>query len=160
MLTNNFRNWMKCWFSTQNRVPVSFTSDNGTVFTPSGISVNPLFIPSATQSRTRFELGSGTDAPTKADYKLAQPIASSKLQITSSLANGTDDSGKAYGLIILACSNPTDTAIRIAEVGAFAAVDSYGHYVLLDRTLLDSPITLAPGESCAIRYRLTNQFAV
>ena len=52
--------------------------------------------------------------------------------------------------------------MKISEIGYFLSVSTVKDLgpVLIDRTLLDSPVVVAPGESCGIKYKITNLFDI
>lgn len=95
-----------------------------------------------------ISVGSGTGATKATDYWLEKQITSG---ITGSIIaneNTIDSSGNCFGevtLNIVAQSN-----IVIGELGWSAG------WFLLDRTVLDTPISLSAGQTASIKYRITN----
>lgn len=95
-----------------------------------------------------ISVGSGTGAAKATDYWLEKQITSG---ITASIIpneNTIDSSGNCFGevtLNIVAQSN-----IVIGELGWSAG------WFLLDRTVLDTPISLSAGQTASIKYRITN----
>lgn len=95
-----------------------------------------------------ISVGSGTGAAKATDYWLEKQITSG---ITGSIIaneNTIDSSGNCFGevtLNIVAQSN-----IVIGELGWSAG------WFLLDRTVLDTPISLSAGQTASIKYRITN----
>lgn len=59
-------------------------------------------------------------------------------------------------------SNNSNQNVIISEIGYFLSVSTVKNLgpVLIDRTLLDSPVVVAPGESCGIKYKITNLFDI
>lgn len=169
MLTNNCRSIFRALFCARARCPVTVTNTGGGTNKLYGSSFDGLTTNSSIILGSDSEgiwLGSGTTPAKKTDYKLEARVG--KGAATSTTTVGVDENGKVYTLYTIAFTNTTTEALKISEIGYTAALPTlsgsasvtYLQCFLLDRTLLDSPITLAAGESCAIRYRLTNQFAV
>lgn len=99
-------------------------------------------------------IGKGTTPATLDDYCLEWLITSG---MTASNSRGIDENGNPYTLITL--TNITDKAITVGEIG----VVGYGYYqagssspkhILLDRTVLESPITIEPGGVGQITYTI------
>lgn len=95
-----------------------------------------------------ISVGSGTGAAMATDYWLEKQITSG---ITGSIItneNTIDSSGNCFGEVtinIVAQSN-----IVIGELGWSTG------WFLLDRTVLDTPISLSAGQTASIKYRITN----
>lgn len=116
------------------------------------------------QTSSRFNAGGGGSAPTINDYKLEAAFDNVD---AVSFESGEID-GHYFGTVSLTVSNPeTSKAITIREVGYFCYFNSPSskfssgydfHLFLIDRTLLDEPITLSPGEHAVIKYKILNKF--
>lgn len=110
--------------------------------------------------------GSGSTPASKKDYKLENMITSG-LTITnpSSLAWSEDGKGKYEAFADFIVRNITKNEITISEIGVFSPIGSTAnttfsnnvnvHQILMERTVLDEPITIAPGESKLVTYKLT-----
>lgn len=111
--------------------------------------------------------GSGSTPASKSDYKLESPITSG-LAITnpSNLAWTDDGNGKYEVIADYILRNTSDAEINIYEIGVFSPVNSmsnsmYGSssnvwwLTLMERTVLNEPISIAPGESKLVTYKLT-----
>lgn len=111
--------------------------------------------------------GSGSTPATKADYTLASPITSG-LAITSPSAVvwSDDGNGKHTACADFTVRNTSQSEINIYEIGLFSAVQSNysgynGNYsnqwwlTLMERTVLEEPITIAPGEAKLVTYKIT-----
>jgi hypothetical protein len=105
-------------------------------------------------SNLYIRVGTGTAAPTENDYELTMPNTdvSCDTVVVGNSANYT----KTYTATF---SNPTNSDITVTEVGLYGNLifDAYGENymdVLLDRTVLTTPITIPAGESKAITYEL------
>lgn len=119
------------------------------------------------QNFSGLYFGTGSTPATKADYKLESPITSG-LTITnpSALVWDNDGNGKYTACADFIVRNTTESEINIYEIGVFvpttpkgtAAVSSTQgtvNYVLMERTVLDEPITITPGESKLVTYKIT-----
>lgn len=102
--------------------------------------------------------GNGEKQATENDYKLDGTILNDKLEVMKTITAENDgDIRKIVGVYTL--RNTSDSEITIREVGSVGFI--YGNnggnsYALYDRTLLDEPLTLAPGEIGEITYTIEN----
>ena len=99
-------------------------------------------------------IGTGTTPPTVNDYKLENQITSG-FGSTTSFSN--DDSAVYNAKGIVSCctitnSSQTDNLV-INEIGYIKARAGYWN-ILYDHIVLDTPITIAPGATKTIEYRL------
>ena len=98
-------------------------------------------------------LGTGTTAATAEDYWLE--TQEDNLTCSSAVASETDSNTKAYTFTF---NNPTNAAITITETALGIKLDhgvlSENSSIMLDRTVLDTPITFSPGETKAITYEI------
>lgn len=111
-----------------------------------------------------FHFGSGTTAPTENDYKMQTDITSGLNIILNSSERGVE-SGIPYMAFTFTLTNTSSANITISEMGyvtgnASCCTSSTGttatnNNVLFDRTLLDTPLTIAPSETAAITYTIT-----
>lgn len=113
-----------------------------------------------------FAVGSGDTAPTEDDYTLEAKINGLTGTVSpSSLNNVTFDSVDEvfHFYVDLTITNPTSDPVTIKEVGWFG-VTYYGSTIgqnpgntrvptLIDRTLLETPVTIPAGEAAVIRYQ-------
>ena len=108
-------------------------------------------------------LGSGNTQPTEDDYILTNKITSG-LTVGSVTVNlNIDSDGNPYKEFIFLVTNTSQDAISIREIGYVGQLDapdtvgsnstSISSY-LLDHSLLDTPVTIQPSESSAIKYVL------
>lgn len=117
-----------------------------------------------TNQNSGIVLGSGTTAPTENDYHLETQITSGIAVTVSGITRGVDSSDRLYMEVTLNVSNTSSSDITIAEVGlvsgnimcaSSSTSSSVGaNNVMIDRTLLDSPVTIIPSGSAAIKYRI------
>lgn len=109
---------------------------------------------SSSNNNLYLKVGTGTTAPTENDYELqtVNTDVSCDTVVVGNSANYT----KTYTATF---SNPTNSDITVAEVGLYGNImfdapnEDYMD-VLLDRTVLTTPITIPAGESKAITYEL------
>lgn len=101
--------------------------------------------------------GSGSTPATRADYKLAAPITSG-LVITdpSAVITETQKDHKRILHSTFLVKNTSGSEKIIWEVGVFTPVCQTGstcYLVLMDRVVLDKPITIPAGETRAVTYQ-------
>ena len=98
-------------------------------------------------------LGTGTTAATEEDYWLE--TQDDNLTCSSAVASETDANTKVYTFTF---TNPTNADITITETALGIKLDtnvlSENSSVMLDRTVLDTPITFSAGETKAITYEI------
>lgn len=102
---------------------------------------------------TYIECGTGTTEATEDDYKLESPASGLSCDSVNT-AIGSNYT-KTYTAVF---SNTTETDIVVTEIGFFTKYyyrtnAAYNNF-LLDRIVLDTPITIPAGESKAITYEL------
>lgn len=97
--------------------------------------------------------GTGTTPPTLDDYTLSGNIVTG-ISTTAKVSGGFTDSGTEVSATYTITNN-NDTAVTIGEIGAFGASGSTtGKGVMLERTVLESPITIEPGGVGQVTYTL------
>ena len=115
-------------------------------------------ISSSVNSSAPVMFGSGTTPPTVNDYKIEKLISTGlTINNTESVRSVTDE-----GVIftnIYTLTNTSSIDITISEVAWYAysyysASASNNTHFLLDRTLLDSPVTIPAGEMAQVTYTL------
>lgn len=102
--------------------------------------------------------GNGTTPPTEDDYKLSGDI------VTGYTSSGTASTEIVGSQIIqeavYTLTNTSSSDITISEVGYVGRTSSStAHYFLLDRTLLDSPVTIPAGGVGQVTYTITFNIA-
>ena len=113
-----------------------------------------------------FHLGSGTTAPTENDYKMETDITSNVTCTLASTSRGVDSNGKQYMEFVYTVTNTAASGnMTIGECGlvssnincctSASATSASGNNILIDRTVLATPITIAPQGSAALKYRIT-----
>ena len=99
-------------------------------------------------------IGTGTTPPTVNDYKLENQITSG-FGSTTSFPNSVSAVYNAKGIVsccTITNSSQTDNLV-INEIGYIKSRAGYWN-ILYDRIVLDTPITIAPGATKTIEYRL------
>lgn len=106
--------------------------------------------------------GSGTTPAQKSDYTLEAPIESglSFPQFPASQVISDDGGGKWSVVTSYIVSNTSEETISISEIGVFSIFAQYNANsttapVLFERTVLTSPVTIAPGGARVINYKVT-----
>lgn len=103
--------------------------------------------------------GSGSTPANKNDYTLESVIESGlSISNPSSLVQSNDGNGKYSFSSPIVISNTSDAEININEIGLFLPGGENGsqwYLLLMERTVLTEPITIAPGESKLVEYKLT-----
>ena len=101
--------------------------------------------------------GDGTTKPTVDDYKLAGNVISDfvsthTITMNSDASTGTTSITKTYTI-----TNTGTSAITIAEVALIDSFKNGSWYqpFIIDRTVLDNPVTIAPGEVGQVVYTLS-----
>lgn len=108
-----------------------------------------------------YYFGSGTTPPQKSDYCLESVILSGTISVTSASTPFLSYSdGKSEFVVSWVITNVRDTNVTISEIGYFgrpntSSTSSNGYLALYERTVLDNPITIKPGESKLVTYKIT-----
>lgn len=116
-------------------------------------------------TETGVYFGSGSTPATKDDYKL-ESLITSGLSITESSLYWAGDDNDEYSVSVdYILHNKSSDEINIYEIGAVSFIpniantsannQALSYPFLWERTVLTVPVTLAPGESKLITYKLT-----
>ena len=111
----------------------TFDNDCPTAATAIGYSSRPL-------NKISIVVGSGDVAPTYDDYKMGNPLNLSTVTQSYSTNNGVMTFVKTF-------KNDSGSEVTVKEVGLFGTPDDYNCCVVLTRTVLSSPVTIANGET-------------
>lgn len=132
---------------------------------PQSISVSVIFSANA----NGIQIGTGNTAATEDDYKLETQITNGMSASSPALTCNVDSSGNPYLEYLFTITNTTSSDITVREIGyvqQFRLADTQGasqssanRYLLLDRTVLDTPVTVPANDSAAIKYRLKTVLA-
>lgn len=113
-----------------------------------------------------FCIGSGNTLPTENDYFLENQITTNFSMSIVDVRRGLDSNEKMYMEVNLVVVNTGSTNLVVREIGvvsnsiqtvASASATAAGNTdILIDRTILDTPITIEPTMAGAIIYRITS----
>ena len=155
MLTKNFYSYMRAYLQ---KATAKFTKTDGTTnWTPISSEYPPFKVMnnwSFSTGQTGVSFGTGTTPATTSDYFLESILTSTQISVSApsavSFSRGDtyDEYSATFGI-----TNETTEAITISEVGLTAMPSSGGH-TLVDRTVLDNPITIPAGQSKQITYTI------
>lgn len=107
--------------------------------------------------------GSGATPPTKDDYCLESPVSSDTIAVSSGAKTQLSQENGQYIFIgDFIVRNKSDSAVNIQELGCFSqpmksrgSTGLHTYYLcLMERTVLDEPVTIPAGESRLITYKL------
>lgn len=107
--------------------------------------------------------GSGATPASKADTQL-ESLISSGLSITNPYAVVTENLGNGKHTVsaTYTVKNTTDAEINIWEIGAvmenvslYSGYDYYVYPYLVERTVLEAPITIPAGQAKVVTYKVT-----
>lgn len=171
MITKWWKNYIKGYLSSGGsaygfNLPIKAT--NGTIYYVTSGSVssfgNPTFQLNATNAG--ISVGTGDNTATDEDYILQTTITSGlSASITVSHGMDTDKPYVTYNMVL---TNSTASDITIKEIGYklnIPGVTSVGatsgsstRSVMIDRTVLSTPITVPAGGNAAILYTLKTDY--
>lgn len=110
-----------------------------------------------TNGRGYIVLGSGTTEPTPEDYRLESQITTNLSCDSVSVSRNT--TVKTYTATFSNSGTSDITVTEIGYVSRFAWAYNTGDYIyddfLMDRTVLETPITIPAGESRTVTYELS-----
>ena len=130
-----------------NREYLLFGYNGDNYFSPTMRRVRTIF--SGMYAGTFF--GTGTTPPTIDDYKLSGNLITTISSSVSFSAVNEDGGNKLEAVYTL--TNTGSSPITIGEVGLFAGDNQYNK-VLVERTVLDEPITLPPDGVGQVTYTI------
>ena len=158
MLTKNFYSYMRA--KLQN-VVAEFTIKNGEVITYKTDSDNPPFEVmnkwSASVNAKGVSFGTGNTPASMSDYALGSILGNTQISVSTpsavSFSRGEtfDEYSVSFGV-----TNITDEAITVSEVGLTAKTHPNfdNAYALVDRTVLDVPVTIPAHQTKHIAYTI------
>ena len=159
MLTKNFYSYMRAAFQ---KTSGTFTQPDGaTAAIGLGTSDTPPFKIMnvwAQQSKAiGVSFGTGTTPATVSDYALESILGDNKINVStpSSISFSRYDTYEEY-TVTFGVTNKTAEAITISEVGltSLPLKGTPNYYALVDRTVLDTPVTIPAGQSKQITYTI------
>lgn len=161
MFTKNFTNMLltEQFFHNTLKVdgkrfksPLSITSAIGTWSNYYDLNENFMGTLCTQMATNKYGVVFGTDGTpaTEDDYTFANGFISGIAMTVSKSSGAQDDTGGTGGAIereyVIVNNNSEDITIR--EIGI------WWKGLLLERTVLDNPVTIAPGEAGGIKYSL------
>lgn len=106
--------------------------------------------------------GRGASPASLADYMLEDPITSGLSIVNGSATVIYVEDGKYVASATYTVTNNTDEEVTIKEMGVFcqqirkaSSSKFYIYNVLMERTVLDTPVVIAPGAAKVITYKIT-----
>ena len=155
MLTKNFYSYMR---GVLQNTTADFTLENGSL-QPSVVAYGiPPFaamnkhVVNTDDSGVSF--GIGTTPANATDYKLENSLPSTQISVSvpSAVSFSRENTYDEYS-VTFGVTNITTATITISEVGLIAAPQT-AYPVLVDRTVLDTPVTIPAGQSKQITYTI------
>ena len=148
------------------KVEAEFTQTDGATTTRSLKSDDAPFevmnMWAASSKNVGVSFGTGVTPATASDYKLESILVSAQISVSvpSTVSFSRGDTFDEYS-VSFGVTNITDAAIAISEVGLttqpfyFVNGSKYTYvYALVDRTVLDNPVTIPVGQSKQITYTI------
>lgn len=132
----------------------SINSCTGTVFSDVNINSN------TSNNGIGIHIGTGDTAPTPDDYTLESPLTSSSVSRTSASPNSSallDEDNNIIGVRrMVTYQNITSSNIVVKEIGTFWKAyyggSSTTDLFLIERTVLDEPVTLEPNGTITVAF--------
>lgn len=154
MMFTNVTTSMKCIDGEIHNITASATEGNADL----GYAMENARCREPSASYPGLYFGTGTTPAQKTDYIL-ESIITSGLSIT----NGSRvEKSYGNGVYSYECScilrNSSENEITITEIGAYGRVaynSTTSYLALMERTVLTTPLTIAPGESKLLTYKVT-----
>ena len=165
MLTKNFYSYMRAVFQD---TLAEFVKTDGTAVSKIYYNADNPFVVmknwAASISVAGVSFGTGTTPATASDYVIESILDNTQISVTvpSAVSFSRTDTYDEYS-VTFGITNKTAEAITISEVGLTASPNTQGSpfpFVLVDRTVLDEPITIPAGESKQITYTIRFNYGV
>lgn len=170
MITNNFKTLMNAMLYTGNQrsygPEVKNTSGNIRHFYYPYSYSWPIQGPSNvsfSNTSSGIRVGSGSTPASVNDYELESMITSGiSGSVSFDSSRQIDGSGNYQSVYLVSITNTGSVDVVVSEIGyainAYGATNNGGSRqeikILIDRTLLNTPVTIAPGESAVITYTM------
>ena len=162
MLTKNFYAYIRADFS-ESTTTATFTKTDGSKSTVALTSDYPPFKVMNNWAKsitgTGVSFGTGTTPATASDYVLESILGDNKINVStpSSISFSRYDTYEEY-TVTFGVTNKTADAITISEMGLtampYSPYSGGNYYALVDRTVLDAPVTIPAGQSKQITYTI------
>ena len=157
MLTKNFYSFMR---APLQKTTATFTLTDGTTY--SNKYVSNYDVPFTAISKwagatttAGVSFGTGNTPATVSDYSIESILTSTEIGVTvpSGVSFSQFDTYEEYS-VTFGVTNKTAEAITIKEVGLISNTYVGNYYALVDRTVLDTPVTIPAGQSKQITYTI------
>ena len=160
MLTKNFYSYMRAAFSAPSKA-IPFVKTDGTT---ANLRYSNSYAPFAVMNKCSVNnngfgvsFGTGTTPATMSDYSIESGLGGTQISVSypDSVSYSRDNTFDMYS-VSFGITNITSDAITISEVGLTvgASSGSSNYVVLVDRTVLDTPVTIPPHETKHIAYTI------
>ena len=160
MLTKNFYSYMRGAFSAAGK-EIPFVKTDGTT---TNLRYSNNFAPFTVMNKWSVDnngfgvsFGKGTTPATMSDYSIESGLDGTQISVSypNSVSYSRGDTFDEYS-VSFGITNITSDAITISEVGLIVGVNSGSseNKVLVDRTVLDAPVTIPAGQSKQITYTI------
>ena len=155
MLTKNFYSYMRAAF--QNIAATFALTDGSTQDIALNQNKPPFTVMNSWASQVGangVSFGVGTTPANASNYKLESILTSAHISVASpsTVSFSRGDTYDEYS-VTFGVTNKTSADITISEVGLTTMPNAF-YYALVDRTVLDTPITIPAGESKQITYTI------
>ena len=158
MLMGSHHNGLSTIRNTEGVTVADRSSDNLSATSPLGTYNNDQGTPNAASS---IRLGTGSTAPTAADYALEQLANISYLSCAVGAPVYDNSAGTVTRTITVSVQNTGSESVTIREWGIFGTVRTMANYssnvatALLYREVLDSPVTLGQYQAASLELTLS-----
>lgn len=158
MLMGSHHNGLSTIRNTEGVTVADRSSDNLSATSPLGIYSNDQGSSNASSS---IRLGTGSTAPTAADYALEQAANISYLSCAVGAPVYDDSVGTVTRTITVSVQNTGSENVTIREWGIFGTVRTMANYssnvatALLYREVLDSPVTLGQYQAASLELTVS-----
>lgn len=144
--------------TSKTKISTAYTDDMTNLFKTAGSSLTLSSIAAvAYKANDILMVGTGTTTPTSTDYTLESPIESNLTHVSSACSKGYNSTTNKSSYVITRTFTYTGSSnITITEIGVFHnGRDASNYYAfLLSRELLDTPLTVSPGETFTVTMTL------
>ena len=155
MLTKNFYSYMRA--ALQNTAATFIKPDGTTQDIALDQNKPPFTVMYSWASQVNADgvsFGTGTTPAVASNYKLESILSSAQISVAtpSTVSFSRFDAYDEYS-VTFGVTNKTAEAITISEVGLTTMPNAFYH-ALLDRTVLDTPVTIPANQSKQITYTI------
>jgi hypothetical protein len=168
MLTKNFYNWAMATL-TNKTIVNGYVGIDGTTYNADRTSSVPKDLwegmrtiytsalkPGTGNGASAAQIGTGVTPATADDYRLESIITSGISVATPSAVTVTKENDFVAVYATYTVTNTGTTSLAVSEIGLFSTgrQGNEALIVLMDRTVLESPIVINPGEAKPITYTI------